>query len=383
MPTRQPQLSRTWAEWIRPTLARGWAGGALRDLDPEERRRLLDGRVEATRPIVSGVIASGAFILALTGAFEAFGAAPSIGYPWWVVELAAMAIAGCALATWHIAPWPVRLVLTLLATILAGVFMSIPVPGNPPVPLAVRTALFQLLPIALLALLARPLSILAMIATVLALSILRAVLHGVPAAGAALYWLFTATSIGFGLLLGSYVTDFAVSTFRIRQRLRRQAVTDELTSLANRAGWNRDAGEAYADGVRRGEPLSFVFFDIDHFKAINDSFGHAVGDAVLQQLGATLRERLPPRAQAARLGGEEFVVLLVEQAPEAVEGYAQRVRAEFAQAARDQHATVSAGVAHRQAGESMGQHLRRADIALYEAKAGGRDRLVVSRVDAP
>lgn len=368
----------------RSTLFRPWGSHALRELTEPERRQLRDARVEATRPIVSGVLTSGAVIVALTGVFEAVGAAPDIGYPWWIVELGALAIAGCALATWHIAAWPVRLVLTLLATVLAGVFMSIPVPGTPAVPLAVRTALFQLLPIALLALLARPVSTAAVIATVLALAVVRAALHGVPSAGAALYWLFTATSIGFGVLMGSYVTDFAVTTFRIRQRLRHQANTDELTGLANRAGWNRDAAEAYADAVRRGAALSFVFFDIDRFKAINDGFGHAAGDDVLQRLGAILRERLSPGAHAARLGGEEFVVLLIGQAPEAAEGFAQRVRAEFASATRDDYrATVSAGIAHRQTGEAMGALLRRADLALYEAKASGRDRLVVGRVALP
>jgi diguanylate cyclase (GGDEF)-like protein len=96
-------------------------------------------------------------------------------------------------------------------------------------------------------------------------------------------------------------------------------------------------------------------------------------------LGQIIHERLAEGAVAARLGGEEFVVLFVDQPPEAIEGYVQRVRSAFADEVRDLATTVSAGVAHRQAGESMGQHLRRADVALYEAKAAGRDRMVVSR----
>jgi len=71
--------------------------------------------------------------------------------------------------------------------------------------------------------------------------------------------------------------------------------------------------------------------------------------------------------------------MLVDEAPEAVEGFVQRVRKEFEDATRDAGVTVSAGVAHRIAAESMGQHMRRADIALYEAKAAGRDRMVVAQ----
>jgi diguanylate cyclase (GGDEF)-like protein len=121
-----------------------------------------------------------------------------------------------------------------------------------------------------------------------------------------------------------------------------------------------------------------VFLDIDHFQRVNDTYGHATGDRVIQQLGQILRERAGERCLCARLGGEEFVVLLIDQAPESVEGFVQRVRREFQEAAHDTGVTVSAGVAHRIPAESMGQHMRRADLALYEAKAAGRDRMRVS-----
>lgn len=361
---------------------RFWARDSLRGLTPEECEALIEAQVRATRPIVSGVIGNAAVIVALVGGFEALGLIPAIGYPWWVMELAALAVAGCALATWHIADWRVRLVLTLLATVLAATFLTMPVPGHE-VPLAARRSLFELMPIALLALMARRTSTWAIALTMLALAVLRAWLYGTPSSGAALYWLFTATAIGFGLLINRYRLDFAVSNFRMRQRLHRQASTDALTGLANRAGWERAAGELYAEAIRAGAPVSIAFFDVDRFKAINDAHGHAGGDAVLETLASVLRERLPPRAHAARLGGEEFVVLLVEQPPDAAEGYVQRVRSEFAQATRDYAATVSAGIAHRQSGENLAQQLRRADAALYEAKATGRDRLVVGRAPSP
>ncbi len=363
----------------------GWPGllyfltrQSIRSLTPEERQKLISAQVEATRPVVSGVILSGAFILAFIAMFEAAGVAPAIGYPWWVVMIVAITVAGCALAIRLLDDWRPRLLLTLLATVLVGIFMSIPPPGVV-APLPTRTGLFQLLPIALMALMARRASLTAMVGVIVGLAALRVALHGGPPAGQALYWLNTATVVGFGLLLGGYRTDFAVATFRIRQRLHRQANTDELTGLHNRAGWNRDATEAYDRAISRGRSASFAFFDIDHFKHVNDRHGHDTGDRVLQRLGQIIRERMGEGAVAARLGGEEFVVLFVGQPPEAVEGYVQRVRAAFAESAREFGTTVSGGVAHRHAGESMGQHLRRADIALYEAKAAGRDCMVVSR----
>ncbi|QSX79261.1 GGDEF domain-containing protein [Agrilutibacter solisilvae] len=356
-----------------------WMRRSMRNLSPLERQALTHAQVAATRPIVSGVIGAGAMILSLTGLFEAVGLVPGIGYAWWLVELAALTVGALAAAVWLLEDWRVRLVLTLLSTVLIGVFMSVPLPGTSS-QLALRTALFHLWPIALLALLARPTSILSMIAVLLGLSWWRVRLHGDPSSGSALYWLYAFTSIGFGLLLAGYKTDFAVAVFRMQARLRRQAVTDELTGLFNRVGWNQDASAAYAAAARRGHPVSLVFFDIDHFKAVNDRYGHDTGDRVLQQLGRLMKSRAGANTWCARLGGEEFVTLFVGHTPDAVEGYVQRVRREFEEGARDQQATVSAGVAHREPGEGFSQHLRRADQALYAAKQGGRNAMVVSQV---
>ena len=229
----------------------GWPGllyfltrQSIRGLTPEERRKLVEAQVEATRPVVSGVVLSSALILGFTGMFEAAGIAPEIGYPWWLVMIVALAVGGFALAIRLLADWRPRLLLTLLATALVGIVMSIPPPGFD-APLPTRTGLFQLMPIALMALMVRRVSLAAMVALVIALAALRIALHGAPPAGLALYWLNTATVIGFGLLLGGYRTDFAVAAFRIRQRLHRLASTDELSGVRIRAGWNRDATVAY------------------------------------------------------------------------------------------------------------------------------------------
>ena len=377
-----PQPRGAWFQRLRSTramreLADVTMRRSLRGLSAADRRILAEAQVEATRPIVSGVILSGAVMLALTGLFEGTGLAPGIGYPWWLVELASLAVAGCALATWHLQAWLLRLLLALTGTALTGVFLSVAAPGSDAW-LATRTGLFQLLPLVLLGVLVRPASVLALVALMLALAVLRIALAGPPMGGLALYWLFTLTSIGFGLLLGGYRTDFAVAAFHARRQLRRQASTDELTGLLNRNGWNRFGGELFARADDSGRALGMVLFDIDHFKRINDTWGHAVGDSVLQRLGRILTERQAEDEHAARLGGEEFVVLFAGETPEAVEGFAQRVRRDFALATHDYQATVSAGVAHRQPAESMAQLLRRADEALYQAKAEGRDRMVVA-----
>ena len=124
-----PQRS-TWVQRLRSIratreLADVTLRRSLRGLTPTDRRILTEAQVEATRPIVSGVIFSGAVMLAVTGLFEGTGLAPDIGYPWWLVELAALAVAACALATWHLRTWPIRLLMALLGTALTGVFRSI------------------------------------------------------------------------------------------------------------------------------------------------------------------------------------------------------------------------------------------------------------------
>jgi diguanylate cyclase (GGDEF)-like protein len=303
--------------------------------------------------------------------------APGIGYPWWLVALAALGVAGCALAIWQMQRWPHRLLLTLCATALVGVFLSIPAPGADGY-VATRTGLFQLLPMALLASLVRTYSLVAMVALVVVLAACRLASAGPPLGGLALYWLFTATTIAFGLLLGGYRTDYAVATFHARRHLRRQASTDALTGVLNRAGWSRYGQEFHASAVAGGRPVAAVMVDIDHFKRINDTWGHAEGDRVLQVLGRILGERQGQDERVARLGGEEFVVLLAGQPPTVVEGFVQRVRRDFAQATQAQGGTLSAGIAYGLPGETLDAQVRRADRALYQAKADGRDRVVVA-----
>jgi two-component system, cell cycle response regulator len=132
-------------------------------------------------------------------------------------------------------------------------------------------------------------------------------------------------------------------------------------------------------GAHRHErPLSVAIVDVDHFKAINDTRGHAEGDQVLVAVARALREHLRAEDQLGRLGGEEFLVVLPDTDPEAAVAAAEKLRASVAETG----VTVSIGWAAWE-GESPEELVRRADDALYAAKAAGRDRAVGAPATLP
>lgn len=358
-----------------------WDRQWLRHLSPEDRARLTAVQVTATRPAFTAVLVGGAGMLAVTALLQALGMTPGIGYPAWLVLAVAIVVGLLSWANWRLRSWRLRLLVMLASMLLLGVFLSIPLPGSEVAADAqypIRTGLFHLIPIALLALTVRPVSTLALVLVLVALAVARLQLYGAPPSGAALYWLYTATTIGFGLMLSGYRTDFAVEAYRVRHMLWKQAATDALTGLFNRAGWERDATRVFADAGAREAPRSLVFFDVDHFKQVNDRWGHERGDNVLRMLGQVIAARLGPDSYAARIGGEEFIVLMVDAAPVAVERFTQRVREDFAHATSELGCTLSAGIAFASRGEELAACLRRADQALYAAKESGRDRIVVA-----
>ncbi|CAN5641818.1 hypothetical protein BH23CHL8_BH23CHL8_23660 [soil metagenome] len=165
---------------------------------------------------------------------------------------------------------------------------------------------------------------------------------------------------------------------RERDRLGRDAAEDPLTRLANRRAFKarleREVSDASADA-----PLALALFDIDHFKAVNDTYGHPAGDDVLRWLGDHLRSHARRSDLVARFGGEEFVAILHGASLAEGTAWAERVRG----AIGEDHAplptprvTVSAGVAAWRPGDSGQDLVERADRALYAAKHGGRDRVV-------
>nr|WP_255593968.1 diguanylate cyclase [Acidovorax sp. sic0104] len=159
-----------------------------------------------------------------------------------------------------------------------------------------------------------------------------------------------------------------------------QARTDALTGLLNRRGFETQMAFAVALARRSGRPLSIITVDVDHFKRVNDTYGHEAGDEVLRRLARTLEVRLRTSDVVARLGGEEFVALL----PDTDLAGAKAIAQTLVIAMDEQHdpvvghITVSAGVASMQGLHDEGSDmLRRADAALYTAKGQGRNQVCV------
>lgn len=171
---------------------------------------------------------------------------------------------------------------------------------------------------------------------------------------------------------------------RHEEQLRKLATTDGLTGLVNHRHLFEVGGPMVDLAERHGRALTVAMIDVDHFKGINDRYGHATGDQALRLLAEQCRAALRKSDVLARYGGEEFVILFPETGGEPAREAVERIRSSL------RHATVtptegdpftiavSAGVAERKAGESLGEVLRRADEALYAAKRGGRDRVVVA-----
>ncbi|WP_445004270.1 diguanylate cyclase [Halomonas mongoliensis] len=167
---------------------------------------------------------------------------------------------------------------------------------------------------------------------------------------------------------------------RQRSRLAQLSRVDTLTGLHNRRHLLEEADKLYRLSLRDTRPLSLVLIDLDHFKRINDSYGHPAGDRLLQALSQALREETREVDVVARLGGEEFCILMPDTpAPGAMEA-AERVRARVQALPLEQPrvaepVTVSLGLATGAAHEAVFDRLYfRADRALYAAKAKGRNR---------
>jgi len=161
-------------------------------------------------------------------------------------------------------------------------------------------------------------------------------------------------------------------------RLAKLAVTDDLTGLLNRAEVLRRLEEAVARVERYGGDLALMLVDLDHFKQVNDTYGHQAGDVVLVRAGDILRSQLREADHKGRYGGEEFLVVLPETDREGAQQMGERLRAEFAMTTtshrgKNIQVTCSIGVACHEPGVSAEELLRRADSAMYRAKRAGRD----------
>ena len=184
-------------------------------------------------------------------------------------------------------------------------------------------------------------------------------------------------------MLASISTAFillAMAKERAELRHKQAATIDPLTGVANRRAFFQDAARIVKAAKR---PVALLMIDLDHFKSINDQFGHAIGDKVLEIFAKTAEANLRGTDLVGRLGGEEFAVLLPNATEQGAWTVAERLRSAFASAAATVDglpvgATASLGLSLIEAGHAMSGLLDLADQALYRAKSTGRNRVAVA-----
>lgn len=184
----------------------------------------------------------------------------------------------------------------------------------------------------------------------------------------------------FLLTVGGAIFTVLLARERAELVQRTAARLDVLTGVANRRAFMDHAETALAECLRRDAPLSLIFFDLDHFKAINDLHGHATGDRVIQAFARTAKRILRSEDTIGRIGGEEFAVVLPDIGPGTAFVIADRIRIAFAEDCRDVagrtvNATVSGGIATAGPSATLDSIIQAGDEALYRAKSLGRNRV--------
>lgn len=183
------------------------------------------------------------------------------------------------------------------------------------------------------------------------------------------------------------VTEFASSKRaleRANEQLAKLSMTDRLTGLLNRGTWENLVDAEYERFRRYGQATSLVMFDIDHFKPVNDTYGHLAGDEVIRHTAEVTRNNIRQSDSAGRYGGEEFGIILPETDAESARVICERIReaienSTVSTTAGDIRYTVSMGIAQlTETPENYMQWMQKADEALYKAKESGRNKVVVS-----
>jgi diguanylate cyclase (GGDEF)-like protein len=186
--------------------------------------------------------------------------------------------------------------------------------------------------------------------------------------------------VRFGSVLVAFLSGAEVETERITQ-IAHAAEHDPLTGLQNRLPFIHGLPPEVRRAKRHGRPLSVIMLDVDHFKRINDQYGHAGGDSVLCEISRVLRARMREYDTVARYGGEEFAILMPEADLAAAKGVAEVLREAVANIAiaselGEIRPTISCGIAELNDADSSAEDLlRRSDEALYRAKHDGRNRV--------
>ena len=197
-------------------------------------------------------------------------------------------------------------------------------------------------------------------------------------------WLSVLSQEAFLMTIATAFILLAMSKERTELRHKTAAMTDPLTGLLNRRAFLQDAETLLHQQISRDRPIGVLLIDLDHFKSINDRFGHAAGDKVLQIFAKTAQASLRQNDLVGRLGGEEFTVVLADASIDNAYLVADRVRNSFAVAAavidgQALHATASIGVSVIvDPSQDLARLMTLADQALYLAKARGRNRVEVA-----
>jgi diguanylate cyclase (GGDEF)-like protein len=190
-------------------------------------------------------------------------------------------------------------------------------------------------------------------------------------------WQAPIYAFGFVYLVITNLGFVLMCKIRAEAETRLQARTDDLTALPNRRALDEEIARALAQAQRHGRPFAVVMADVDRFKAINDTHGHAVGDATLTAFASRLAGALRAPDRAYRYGGEEFCLLLADTDATGARALAERARVRITRPfdGTVREMTASFGVAAWQAEDTLDTLFRRADRALYAAKSGGRNRV--------
>ncbi|WP_119394852.1 sensor domain-containing diguanylate cyclase [Salinibius halmophilus] len=206
---------------------------------------------------------------------------------------------------------------------------------------------------------------------------------GVLVLGIIMFWYALTASVVYTLRARWYRQELQASNGQleaVNRELAELALHDPLTGCANRRGLAERIDEELDRATRYGRPLSVAVIDIDHFKQLNDKFGHQAGDQALKHLVQLIQPRLRNTDFLARAGGEEFVIVMPETTLEAAEFVLERIREVVANESfycdrGTINMTISVGIACLIAGELGNELIERADVKLYEAKQSGRNRV--------
>jgi diguanylate cyclase len=183
-----------------------------------------------------------------------------------------------------------------------------------------------------------------------------------------------------------------IETLRVElQRAREEAMGDALTGLLNRKGLEKKLAEQFGGAAALPASLSVLMLDIDHFKRVNDSFGHLFGDKVIRAVAGVIKGNIKGQDIGVRYGGEEFLVLLPETPLDGALALAEKLRTLVASSRikrqnsdeKLESVTISIGAAFRERDEALEALVERADTALYASKSNGRNRVTAAATAAP